>query len=137
MKKITATIVYPVNVEVEISDEASIDEAWEAVVKAGDVALRGSPAPVIHDCSHLELVNRGLTKEHITPETQADFVAAATDNLLKSLISFGEVVKAVPFLLNIKTSNGDFIGIKILNMNAQLFQLVADFMGATNPIHKE
>lgn len=137
MKKVTATIVYPINVEIEVPDNASADQVWGALVEAGDAAFESCPAPVIHDCSLPELVNRGKVKEQIEPETQADFVQAATENLLKASECFGEVTRAAHFLHGVKTQDGEFLSVKIFRLDQELLQLIEDLVVAVNPVPKE
>lgn len=138
MRKIKATIVYPIEIEVEVPIGSSVDDIWNKLVTTGDETIQAAvPAPVIYSCSEPELTNRGQDKEHLAPETQADFVLAATQGLLKALENIMPAVSALPFLGSIKTSDGLSLGTKIMEAQNKLSLLITDLISATNPIPKE
>lgn len=139
MRKIKAIIVYPIDVEIEVPEGSSVDYIWNKLVLAGDGVIgngRQPPAPVIYSCSEPELTNRGRDKEHLIPETQADFVLAATQGLLKALENIMPAVSALPFLGSIKTSDGLSLGNKIMEAQNKLSLLITDLISATHPVPK-
>lgn len=56
MKTITATVVYYIEVVVEVDDNATEDEAKKAILDAAEGA-GGVNNPIIHDCSDESLID--------------------------------------------------------------------------------
>ena len=59
MKTVTATVVYPVQVTVEVADDATVEQIEAAVLDKAEDYMQGSFSiePAIHECSEPGIVD--------------------------------------------------------------------------------
>lgn len=55
--KLTATVVWSVNVEVEVPDNATEDQKRDALVENAEKHLLNTKGPAIHECSDPSLID--------------------------------------------------------------------------------
>lgn len=135
MKQIKATVVFPVEVTVQVPEKSNQDFIWETIMKAADKEI-GNPsvAPVIHSCSDTSMVSHGIKKSEMKPDTQADWVQAAVEGMLNAKKNISAAVIARPFLLSFKTKDGQLLVDKITKLAAAIKEVTEDILAATNPI---
>lgn len=79
MKEVKATIVYPVEVTIQVPNEATTDQIWQDIIEAADEEVIGT-APVIHTCSDPNVIN-SETVQFMPLDSQEDFVGLALQSL--------------------------------------------------------
>ncbi|HVI41929.1 MAG TPA: hypothetical protein VM577_14860 [Anaerovoracaceae bacterium] len=135
MKQIKATVVFPVEVSVQVPEKASQDLVWDSVMNAAEKEIQDfSVAPVMYSCSEPSLMFHGAKKTEVSPDTQADWVQAAIQGLLHAQKNIASAVVARPFLLNFKGKDGQLLVDKISKLAALSKEVVEDIISAINPI---
>jgi hypothetical protein len=57
MKTITATVVWSVNVKIQVSDNATTEQKQDAIYAAAHKAELDLKHPIIHDCSDPDCID--------------------------------------------------------------------------------
>jgi len=55
--KLNATVVWSINVTVEVPDNATEDDKREAILSSAEKDLTGLNKPIIHECSDPDLID--------------------------------------------------------------------------------
>jgi hypothetical protein len=120
MRKITATIVYPVEVEITVlPDDKSIDDIWEELIKEGDIKLKNA-APVIYECSE-PLINK--RQQEVKINSQEDYFMF----ILQKLQQAKETLHPVLSVLNLlkDKAHPEVVRMTYTNLNMAIEYLIS------------
>jgi hypothetical protein len=94
MKKVFATVVYPVDVEIMVPDDMSNDDVWEEIIKKADSKSMNA-APVLYKCS--EPINKHDQKED-APDSQESFFQFVLTRLQQAKKILDPAISVLPLL---------------------------------------
>lgn len=93
MKKVTAIVVYPVEVEVIVPENMGPDDIWQELIKKADSRVTDDVAPVLYTCS--EPMTR---KEEKEINTQEEWVQNILQKLQQAKATLDPIMDALVLL---------------------------------------
>jgi hypothetical protein len=91
MKKVTATVLYPVEVSFDLQSNSTLDQIWEDILDEADNKLNlKETSPVIYSCSERDLLESNKLQP-LTLDSQEDW----KNNTLQSLSNANKLLSQV------------------------------------------
>lgn len=133
MKTVTATIVYPVEVKVEVNEDASLDFIWQEILAAADqeIGRQETPPPVIYDCSEKLLLHRDIPPpEEEGLEDQSQIFQKAIEHLQNTKEALNPLLKHAAFFAGVRNKQGEYLNEKLIRVGLDITRLLSGVVEA-------